>query len=46
MALEIVKNYRENEELRHSFQALAMEIFGIDFESWYQHGFWTERYNP
>ncbi|MDD6812461.1 MAG: GNAT family N-acetyltransferase [Lachnospiraceae bacterium] len=46
MDLKIVKSYRENETIRHSFNKLAMEIFGIDFESWYQHGFWTERYNP
>ncbi|MBO5209122.1 MAG: GNAT family N-acetyltransferase [Lachnospiraceae bacterium] len=46
MELEIVKNYRENETLRHSFEKLAQETFGIDFESWYQNGFWTNRYNP
>lgn len=46
MNIEIVKNYREDEAIRHSFNKLSMKIFGIDFESWYQHGFWTERYNP
>lgn len=46
MEFEIVKNYRENETLRHSFEKLAQETFGIDFESWYQNGFWTNRYNP
>lgn len=46
MDLKIIKDYRENETIRHSFNKLAMEIFGIDFESWYQHGFWTERYKP
>ncbi|MBQ6806602.1 MAG: GNAT family N-acetyltransferase [Lachnospiraceae bacterium] len=46
MGCAIVKDYRENEVLRHSFNKLAMKTFGIDFESWYQNGFWTERYNP
>lgn len=46
MSITIIKNYRENEKLRRSFCELAEEIFGIDFESWYQRGFWTDRYNP
>lgn len=43
---QIVKNYRNNEQLRHSFNELAMETFYIDFEDWYQNGYWTDRYNP
>lgn len=43
---EIIKNYRDNEQLRHSFNELAMKTFDIDFEDWYQNGYWTDRYNP
>lgn len=43
---EIVKNYRDNEELRHSFNELAGKTFGLNFEDWYQNGFWTDNYNP
>ncbi|NLL78716.1 MAG: GNAT family N-acetyltransferase [Clostridiales bacterium] len=46
MEVTIIKNYRENEMLRCSFCELAMKTFGIDFESWYENGFWTDRYNP
>ena len=43
---KIVKNYRDNSKLRHSFNELAKKTFGIDFEDWYQNGYWTDRYNP
>lgn len=41
-----VKGYRENESLRESFNSLARETFGIEFETWYQYGFWTDKYQP
>ncbi len=44
--MKVIKNYRENETLRHSFNKLAAEIFGLSFESWYQHGFWNDKYIP
>lgn len=44
--MQIVKHYRENETLRRSFCRLAQETFGIDFESWYRKGFWTDCYEP
>lgn len=43
---EIIKNYRNNDELRKSFNELAGKTFGLDFEDWYQNGFWGENYNP
>lgn len=43
---KIIKNYRDNEHLRNSFNELAKKTFGIDFEDWYQNGYWTDRYNP
>lgn len=43
---EIVKHYRKNDELRASFNALAEATFGLNFEGWYQNGFWTDAYEP
>ena len=43
---EIVKHYRENAALRASFNALAEETFGLNFENWYQNGFWGGNYEP
>lgn len=40
------KGYQDIESLRHSFNELALHTFGIEFETWYQHGFWTEKYQP
>ena len=44
--VEFVKDYRDNPGLRASFNALAGEIFGLDFEDWYQNGYWGDSYNP
>ena len=38
------KNYKENERLRKSFNELANRTFGIDFEQWYQEGYWGDSY--
>lgn len=44
--MEIIKNYRTNEILRHSFNKLSENTFGINFENWYQNGFWNDLYIP
>ncbi|MBQ9118735.1 MAG: GNAT family N-acetyltransferase [Lachnospiraceae bacterium] len=44
--LAVIKNYRNDEALRHSFNELAKKTFWIDFEDWYQNGYWTDKYNP
>ncbi|MBR3797156.1 MAG: GNAT family N-acetyltransferase [Clostridia bacterium] len=44
--MTIEKHYRDNETLRGSFNRLAKATFGLDFEPWYQNGFWTDDYNP
>ncbi|MBR4040098.1 MAG: GNAT family N-acetyltransferase [Clostridia bacterium] len=44
--ITIVKDYRDNDQLRSSFNELAKATFGLDFEPWYQYGFWTDCYNP
>lgn len=42
----LIKNYRNNPELRKSFNELARKTFDIDFEDWYQNGYWGENYDP
>lgn len=37
---------RDDAHLRGSFNALAVETFGIDFETWHNKGYWGERYTP
>jgi GNAT superfamily N-acetyltransferase len=44
MALQIIKDYKTIPINRISFNTLAGKIFGIDFEKWYQLGFWNDRY--
>ena len=44
--MQIIHGYRDDASLRHSFDALAKETFGISFENWYQDGFWTDAYDP
>jgi len=41
-----VKNYRDNNNYRQSFNNLTRKIYGFDFEEWYQQGFWQDKYNP
>lgn len=42
----VISNYRDHKELRDSFNELAGKVFGLNFEGWYQNGFWKENYNP
>ena len=44
--MTIEKHYRANKTLRDSFNRLAKATFGLDFEPWYQNGFWTDDYDP
>lgn len=43
---EIIKNYRDNESLRQTFNRLAETTFDLNFEDWYKNGFWGEHYIP
>ena len=43
---QIIKGYQKDDNLRNSFNALAMEMFHLNFEDWYQNGFWKENYIP
>lgn len=40
------QNVREDGALREGFFALARQVFGLDFASWYRAGWWTDRYVP
>lgn len=44
--MKIIKHYRENAALRSSFNALAEATFGLNFENWYQIGWWRDTYVP
>lgn len=44
--MKIIKNYRQTPVLRAGFNRLARQTFGLDFEGWYQNGFWTDCYEP
>ncbi len=41
---KIINDYKENKKFRNSFNKLANLVFKIDFEKWYQKGFWDKRY--
>lgn len=43
---KVIEGYRDNESLRHSFNELAIKTFKLNFEDWYQNGFWGDNYNP
>lgn len=43
---EIKKAYQKEDALRKSFNELSEKTFGLNFEKWYQSGFWQEKYIP
>lgn len=43
---ELIKQIREHEIYRNSFMELAEIVFGLSFRSWYENGFWTDKYIP
>ncbi len=44
MAFHFIRDYKNDPLYRLSFNQLAGKTFGIDFERWYQLGFWNDRY--
>lgn len=44
--MNVIHGYRSDKAIRDSFNALAEATFGLDFEGWYQNGFWKENYDP
>ena len=41
-----VVDFKDQEEVRNSFNLLTKATFGFDFEEWYQNGYWGEEYIP
>ncbi len=41
-----IKDFRDSEQHRRSFNDLTRRTYGFDFESWYRQGFWGDTYNP
>ena len=44
--MNVIHGYRSDKALRDSFNRLAEETFGLNFEGWYQNGFWQDNYDP
>lgn len=42
----LVKDYCGDDDLRRSFNGLAEETFGLNFENWYKSGYWGKQYVP
>ena len=43
---QFAKLDRNDPQLRASFNTLAEATFGLNFEGWYQNGFWGDNYQP
>ena len=41
---KFIKDYKSNDLYRQSFCRLAKKTFGINFEDWYEEGFWNDNY--
>lgn len=39
-------NIRENKKVRQGFNELSKKTFNLSFETWYQNGYWTDKYIP
>ena len=46
MKYKLVKQVKDDETLRKSFIDLAIKVFNLSFEDWYENGFWTDKYIP
>lgn len=46
MEYKLVKQVKDDEILRKSFNELTQQTFGFDFEDWYQRGHWQDMYIP
>ncbi len=41
-----IKGYQADNTYRKSFNELAQSVFELNFEGWYQNGYWTGKYIP
>ncbi len=42
--LKRISDYRDDDRYREGFNRLARQVFNISFETWYDRGFWDDRY--
>ncbi len=42
----LVRDFKDDPELRAGFNALTQAVFQFDFEQWYQAGYWKQAYSP
>ena len=42
--MDLISAYKTIDPYRLSFNGLARQTFGVDFEKWYQNGCWNDRY--
>jgi len=42
----LIKAFKDHSNYRQSFNDLTKKTYGFDFEEWYQHGYWTDKYIP
>lgn len=42
----LVSNFKKDDKLRSSFNKLTENIFGFNFEKWYEYGYWSDNYIP
>lgn len=43
---EFKKGYRNDAIMRQRYNKLIGEAFSLNFENWYQNGYWTDKFNP
>jgi GNAT superfamily N-acetyltransferase len=43
---QLIKDYKQDERYRMSFFELAQQIFGLNFNEWFEKGFWGDQYIP
>ncbi|WP_340200302.1 GNAT family N-acetyltransferase [Ascidiimonas sp. W6] len=41
-----IVNYKNDDNLRNSFNSLTRKTYGFDFDDWYQNGYWSDNYIP
>lgn len=44
MKYTYIIDYKDNDNLRKSFNELTERTYGFNFEKWYSDGFWKEKY--
>jgi Predicted acyltransferase len=46
MTYQLIRQVRDNVQLRNSFMDLAKSTFDLSFQNWYQKGYWSNKYIP